>query len=305
MRMAAKMVVLLALSNALIMILITLFELDHRLPHVSVIVIDSAFIALIASIVAYAWVVKPMNNSAQWSELFVKTLSNFDHGIVIINPAEGYAIEAVNQAFMNISMFKEWELVEKDRRYFKNRPEKDVVLQILSFIDQESLTWQGECCRKDGSIFKARFKKEVVTNSRGEGLRYLIEVDDIQAQVQSYMQSRLISKAMVHMQAPMLIADSHGSIEFVNNVFSDLFGYQPSDIIGANFISLFNEDDYITYVGIWEIIRQGKVWHKKTICHTKKRVPLDIKLIVTPVLNGNGDDVYKLILVCLTTGIEE
>lgn len=72
-------------------------------------------------------------------------------------------------------------------------------------------------------------------------------------------QLRKLTRAVEESPSIIIITDTKGEIEYVNNRFTQITGYLPEIIIGKNMRELYSHSPE-TYALIWEAINSGKEW---------------------------------------------
>jgi PAS domain S-box-containing protein len=87
----------------------------------------------------------------------------------------------------------------------------------------------------------------------------------------------------------IMIMNSKGEVEFVNNKFLSITGYKPKEIAGKNF-SLLASDEMPpeVYKEIWEKVSAGEEWKGKLCIRKKKGEPYLECTTIIPVKNANG-----------------
>lgn len=100
----------------------------------------------------------------------------------------------------------------------------------------------------------------------------------------------LVERA-VHLAAnPMLLADRHGRICWLNQAFTRLFGYMSGEVIGQTPRVLNSgQQSQAFYTGLWSTISQGGIWKGRVSnCDRDGRL-LNLEMTVTPVCDDFGD----------------
>jgi PAS domain S-box-containing protein len=87
----------------------------------------------------------------------------------------------------------------------------------------------------------------------------------------------------------ILIADSQGTIQYVNPAFERLNEYRSSDVIGRNpRILRSGMTDGSLYVEMWNTIRRGETWRGSFQNRKKDGALYDVEQTVAPVINAQG-----------------
>lgn len=88
----------------------------------------------------------------------------------------------------------------------------------------------------------------------------------------------------------ILITDGKGDIIWANKAFASLTGYSSDDVIGRNTrILKSDKHDASLYVGLWETIMTGQVWHGEMINKRKDGTFYFEEMTITPVFNEVGE----------------
>jgi PAS domain S-box-containing protein len=108
---------------------------------------------------------------------------------------------------------------------------------------------------------------------------------------------RVLSKAIEQGPTTVIITDAHGRIEYVNQAFKAILGYQNEDVIGQTPAivksGLMREDVYDT---LWATITEGKVWQGDLLNRTKDGRLLWMTAAVSGV-RGEGGDITHFVAV--------
>lgn len=100
---------------------------------------------------------------------------------------------------------------------------------------------------------------------------------------------RLLSRAVEQGPAALMITSPDGAILYINQHFTDLFGYTLADIEGRNprFLKSGMVDNQI-YKGMWDTLGAGNVWHGELINRTRGGELRWIETTIAPARDGRG-----------------
>lgn len=99
-------------------------------------------------------------------------------------------------------------------------------------------------------------------DAAGHTIGAIVTATETSERKRSEEQLRLLSKAVEQSPASILIADSTGTIEYVNPKFCELTGYTAEEAIGRNpRILASGEIPAGEYAELWNTITAGKTWH--------------------------------------------
>ncbi|HLP00936.1 MAG TPA: PAS domain S-box protein, partial [Opitutaceae bacterium] len=109
-----------------------------------------------------------------------------------------------------------------------------------------------------------------VTGLRGEPLGVTSLGEDITVRAAEDFHLRLLSLAVEHSPAIVLITDARGAIEYVNARFVEVTGFQPHEVIGRNPEILSSGDAPPEfYREMWETILAGRDW--RGVFHNRRK----------------------------------
>jgi len=89
----------------------------------------------------------------------------------------------------------------------------------------------------------------------------------------------------------VLITDSDGTIEYVNEAFEEMSGYSAPEVVGQTPILLKSgEHSEDFYQDLWETILSGEIWHGEVINERKDGKHYVIDQTIAPLTNGDGEN---------------
>ncbi|MFO0651692.1 MAG: PAS domain S-box protein [Polyangiales bacterium] len=108
---------------------------------------------------------------------------------------------------------------------------------------------------------------------------------------------RMLSQAMEHSTASIVITDRDGGIEYVNSRFTQLTGYTLDDVRGKNpRILQSGETPREEYSKLWSTISRGETWHGEFHNRRKDGTLYWEKATVAPIV-GEGDQITHYLAV--------
>lgn len=117
----------------------------------------------------------------------------------------------------------------------------------------------------------------------------------IQLQKQSEQQLRILSRAVEQSPASIIITDTSGNIEYVNQKFTEVTGYTYQEVIGKtpgilkSGLTLKEE-----YQRLWGSITSGKEWHGEFANRKKNGELFYESALIAPIANEQGDITHFL-----------
>jgi len=119
----------------------------------------------------------------------------------------------------------------------------------------------NENLRKDGQIITCQWESNNLVNEEGEVIGSISWVLDITEQVKLQEELNYLSTVVKQESVPIMIIDIRGNIEYVNEAFTDVTGYEMDEVLGKNpniLSSGIQSEAY--YNDLWDTIRSGNVW---------------------------------------------
>ncbi|MDP1910035.1 MAG: PAS domain S-box protein, partial [Hyphomicrobium sp.] len=141
--------------------------------------------------------------------------------------------------------------------------------------------------RKDGTIFPLELavSETVVAGHRSFTgiLRDLTERNAARAQLQ------LLEKALQSAHNGVVIADTGGRIQWVNDAFTTLTGYSRKEAVGAlTSILKSNRQGQPFYARLWQTIQAGQMWRGELENRRKDGTIYSEEMTITPVPDESG-----------------
>jgi len=146
-------------------------------------------------------------------------------------------------------------------RRVDDRDRADFLASIENVV-REHAPWnfEGRFIKPSGELIWFHGRSRPVR--RGSELIFNGVLSDITERKQKEIQLRNLSQAVEQSPASVIITNTHGNIEYVNQKFTEVSGYAIDEVIGQNpriLKSGNQETDY--YKELWETISTGKDWH--------------------------------------------
>lgn len=213
---------------------------------------------------------KKMENELRNSEVKFSQLFNLSPDAMnLCTLPEGKYI-AVNNMFTKLSGYTFEEVLDKtsiDMDFWVNPEQREVFAKMLS-TENGSASIEAKLKMKDGQIVHAFMSGKIIEIYN---VPYLLVVTrDITERKHAEEQLRKLSRAVEQSPVSIVITDTDGYIEYVNEKTLTLTGYQQQDVIGKNpRIFSSGETTKEEYAGIWNTILDGKEWRGEF--HNKKK----------------------------------
>lgn len=142
--------------------------------------------------------------------------------------------------------------------------------------------------RKDGSTLDVNLSLSKVLV--GDEILYTAFVKDITEEVSKRMELRRLSLVANKTSNSVVVCDSKGRIERVNEGFHKLTGYDFDDVVGKKPGSMLQgpHTDQATVQRIRESLNRGESFYEEVLNYTKSGVPYWIALSVNPIKDEMG-----------------
>ena len=130
----------------------------------------------------------------------------------------------------------------------------------------------------DVSIWSSPVERESAVDE------HMIALADITERKAKRRDLKLLSRAIEQADDAVLITDDDGVIEYVNDAFIEMFGYERAAVIGRTPRLLKSgEHDAAFYRDLWDTITNGEVFQSKVINRRASGEQLDVELTIAPV----------------------
>ncbi|WP_180132362.1 PAS domain S-box protein [Rhodoferax sp. BLA1] len=141
--------------------------------------------------------------------------------------------------------------------------------------------------RKDGREIDVSINARVI---RQQGRDYMVVLwDDISEQKQAELALRKISMAVEQSPHAVVITDVHARIEFVNDAFISLTGYNRSEVIGQNPRLLSSgKTPAKVFREMWQALAAGQQWSGHFVNRTKDGRERIEAAIISPLRDAEG-----------------
>jgi len=123
--------------------------------------------------------------------------------------------------------------------------------------------------------------------------------DQLQLEIKERLKSastvKLLSKAVEQSPVSVMITDTKGSLEYVNQAFIDITGFSSEEVIGENSrIIQSGMTKATTYQSLWSTIKQGEDWSGELLNKRKNGELFWEQIIISPVTDNSGEITHFL-----------
>ncbi|MCP4645083.1 MAG: PAS domain S-box protein [bacterium] len=160
--------------------------------------------------------------------------------------------------------------------------------KIQAALQGEPQTFEWQHCRRDGSLFDA----EVNLNrlELGGVEHVLVIVRDITERKNAEAELRRFALVIEQAAEIVVIADTEGSITYVNPAFEEVTGYTREEAIGQNpRILKSGEMDESIYRVLWETLVRGETWSGRLVNKRKDGTLFTEDATISPLRSTSGE----------------
>jgi len=171
-----------------------------------------------------------------------------DAPIPAIMHAEDGEILTINAIWSQISGYSHTEIPTVDAWVRQAHSATDYAtisakIQNLYAIEQRQASGIREVKTKGGAMRMWDFQSSPL-GRLPDGRRYLITMAvDITDRMEAQAQLRVLSRATDQSKSAIAIADRDGTIQYVNQQYTEMTGYMPTETIGTELTALFVDND--------------------------------------------------------------
>lgn len=217
-----------------------------------------------------------------------KLFESSKDGILILDTPNGNIID-VNPFFCQLLGYSQKELINKSLwniGIFRNISDTEELIKELQ--DKDYICYDNILLStKNGKPLHVEF----TVNSYWVEQQKIVQcnIHDITERIQAEKKIHTLGKAVEQGPTAITITDAEGKIEFVNNKFSELTQYQPTDVIGKN-ARIFHAGHLPKeeYAALWETLKSGKTWEGQVMNRRKDRTYFWEEITISAVKGLDG-----------------
>ncbi|AXR78455.1 PAS domain S-box protein [Natrarchaeobaculum sulfurireducens] len=210
---------------------------------------------------------------------------------VLITDSNGL-IEYVNPAFEELSGYDRDEVLGQTPALLKSGLHDRAFYQDLWGVIGNGDVWQGELVneRKDGRRYIIAQTIAPITDDEGSIEGFVAINRDVTERKAREQELERFRSAVTYAGHGVIITDSDGVIEYVNDAFEELTGYSAAEIVGET-PSILKSGDHeeAFYSELWETILDGGVWHGEVTNERKDGSRYVIDQTIAPITDEDGD----------------
>ena len=213
-----------------------------------------------------------------------KAFETMQLGVTITNP-EG-VILYTNPAEARMHGYKDaQELLGREARALSPK-----ILWGNPPTEQRSWVRESLNIRKDGTTFPVRLVTDPVVTEAGRCIGTVTLCEDIEARRALEGKLKKLSLAVEQSQISIIMADKDGTIEYVNPCFTQVTGYEASEVIGKKPSLLKSGVHGVAfYREIWDTLTMGGVWLGHFINRRKDGALIDQEATISSIRDSAGN----------------
>ncbi len=202
------------------------------------------------------------------------------------------AIAEANDAFLNIVGYTQDDVRHGRLRWNEMTPPEFAAADrrgLQEIADKGTCTpFEKEYFRKDGSRVPVVIGATAFEHAPGHGVAFVL---DRTKSAQSEAGLRVQSAALNAAADGVVITDSRGTIEWVNQAFTTMTGYSREEAIGKNPRDLVRSGvhDDAFYQKLWDTLLTSDTWHGEMTNRRKDGSKYTIDQSMTSVRDANGE----------------
>lgn len=215
---------------------------------------------------------------------------------VIITDADlsqsGNKILYANPAFCKMTGYLSTELIGRTPRILQGPLTCQNVINRLRYCLANSQFFHGSTInyKKDGSIYYVEWNISPVFDDTGKVRHYISIQQDISHKVASNNTEQLLMEALNTTPDSVMITDTNGIINYVNQWFVSQTGYTYSDILGQHpSILKSGEHPKAFYQELWSTLLQGNTFRATFLNRRKNASQYYSDQSITPIKDNMGN----------------
>ena len=235
---------------------------------------------------------KILENERKW---FKSITDSLGEGLYVMNSKA--IITYINPHACKILGYKEEELLGKNAHnifhshaFNDNIKQEDCPIFLGVMKNKYFISKKEYFLNKKGQSFPVSLNSELILNTNDE-FEIVSSFSNISIQKELEDKSNLLIKALESSINCIIITDKDAHVQWANPAFEELTGFKIDEIIGKNpkeFISS-NKQTKEFYTEMWKTILSKKSWRGEIINKKKDGTLYDEELIITPVLDDDGE----------------
>ncbi len=173
----------------------------------------------------------------KYSSLLQTAVEQSYNAVVITGPmSAGALVEYANPAFCRMTGYAPDELIGRSLKMLHGaETDQRVISELRDCLRQERF-FEGSTVnyKKDQTPYWVQWNISPIRNESGEVTNFLSIQHDITEQIEAQHERKLLVRALDRAGEPIMIADSRGTIVFVNRAFETVTGFSGEELRGQS-----------------------------------------------------------------------
>lgn len=207
-----------------------------------------------------------------------------------------YRIRNANKAFISLLNIEKRRLLDTGFYKIIHPESQDDFLFLLreaknSGSDCDPESTEIKLITGKGEILHVKVDAKQCFAEKEKPLLYNISLTDLTKIRQAYEELQIRDIALNSAANSIIISDTEGTIEWVNEAFTRLTGYSEEEAVGKNPRDLIKsgKQPKSFFAALWKTISSGKVWHGKVINRRKDGSLYTEEQTISPVKGPKGE----------------
>ncbi len=143
--------------------------------------------------------------------------------------------------------------------------------------------------RPDGTVRLIHDEAEVVRDPSGAIVRMTGTVQDITERVSAEAERATLVAAIEQTADAIWIKDTDGIVTYVNRAFTDVYGYEPQEIVGQ-FAGMVDSGRHTRafFDAIWAQVSTGKTWAGVIVNRRKDGELIELEAVISGIRDASG-----------------
>ncbi len=231
------------------------------------------------------------------SEANYRSMVNaLSEGIIVFD-AQG-AVRACNASAERILRLDATEMIRSRRSLDSWRPVRtDGVVCPIDELPVATTLRTGEPCRNfvlgdvgpEGRTVWLQVNSEPVVDAEARCTGVVASFTDITEQREAEEELRKLSRAVEQTPSGVMITDTEGRLQYVNEAFTRITGYSSDEVRGRNPRLLQSGlTPCATYVDLWKALGRGEAWMGEFVNRRKSGEHYTERALISPIRQADG-----------------
>jgi len=197
-----------------------------------------------------------------------------------------------NDAFAGMHGWRPEEIVGKNLSILHSDDQLQRVMETIEVLKRDGEFAAEEVWRthRDGSAFPSLMNAKIVRDAAGNPIHMIASAIEISEMKAKESEIKRLSFAIDQSPIAIVITDLDANIQYVSRAFTEITGYDGTDVIGENTRILKSGDTPTeVYEELWETIRSGRTWVGEWTNRKKSGKPYLERVSISPITDETGE----------------